>query len=122
MQDHEHIEGTLDQARCGTLLEVLSVDAEGEIRRRLLDMGLVKGARIHVVRKAPLGDPVEIELNGFFLSLRLLEAKKVKVRLVDTEPGPGRGFRGGRGHGRRGGRHGRRWFHRFFSPISPEYL
>ncbi len=121
MQDREQLEGTLDQARCGTLLEVLSVNAEGEIRRRLLDMGLVKGSRVRVVRKAPLGDPVEIEINGFFLTLRLKEAKTVKVRLLDAGPGPGRGFHHGRGRGRGGGRGGRHWFHRF-SPLFRDYL
>ncbi|BFN36307.1 ferrous iron transport protein A [Fidelibacter multiformis] len=116
MRASETMEGTLDQARCGTLLEILGVYAEGEIRRRLLDMGLVKGARIHVIRKAPLGDPVEVEINGFFLTLRLEEAKTVRVRLLGTGPfhhhgGPHHGR--GRGMGR--GRH--RWFHRF-NPFS----
>lgn len=119
MREAETIEGTLDQARCGALLEVLSVNAEGEIRRRLLDMGLVKGARISVVRKAPLGDPVEIELHGFFLTLRLEEAKTIKVRLLDVGPLHRRGHQHGRGRGMGRGRH--RWFHRFMGNSDPEH-
>jgi len=59
---------------------VLRVKSEsGEIFRRLLDMGLVEGAEVKVVRRAPLGDPVEIEIKGYYLSLRKLEAQAVEV-------------------------------------------
>lgn len=63
--------------------EVVKISAEGEIRRRLLDMGLVKGVCFKVLRKAPLGDPVEICLKGFNLSLRLSEARTIEVRKCD---------------------------------------
>lgn len=59
--------------------EIVSITAEGEIRRRLLDMGLVKGVRFKVLRKAPLGDPIEIFFKGFNLSLRVKEAKTILV-------------------------------------------
>lgn len=112
MESNPTIEGTLDHACRDMLLEVLSVNAAGEIRRRLLDMGLVKGSLIRVIRKAPLGDPVEIMLNGFLLTLRLEEAKTVHVKLIETGSDHpfGHRFRHGRG------RHGRNWFRRLFYP------
>lgn len=115
MEGKQHIEGSLDHACTDMLVEILSVNATGEIRRRLLDMGLVKGSLIRVIRKAPLGDPIEIMVNGFLLTLRLEEAKTIQVRLIDEVPERpyGRHFRHGRG------RHERhRWFHRFFNPYS----
>jgi len=56
---------------------------EGEERRKLLDMGLVRGTRITVVRRAPLGDPVELLVKGYNLSLRLDEAEGVYVKPVE---------------------------------------
>ena len=113
MGEKKHIIGTLDHACRDMLFEILSVNATGEIRRRLLDMGLVKGSLIRVVRKAPLGDPMEIMVNGFLLTLRLEEAKTIQVKLVDE--GQEHPFEQHFRHG--GGRHGRhRWFHRFFNP------
>jgi ferrous iron transport protein A len=58
---------------------ITNINASGEIRRRLLDMGLVKGVKFKVLRKAPLGDPIEIFLKGFNLSLRIQEAKTIIV-------------------------------------------
>lgn len=81
----ERVEGELrlSNLRKGDKGEVLSNDAKGHIRRRLLDMGLVKGEEFTVVRKAPLGDPIEIKINGFLLTLRMKEANLVFVRLED---------------------------------------
>lgn len=61
---------------------IISINVEGEIRRRLLDMGLVKGVKFKVLRKAPLGDPIEIFLKGFNLSLRIEEAKTILVEKI----------------------------------------
>ncbi len=61
--------------------EILSVQAKGEIRRRILDMGLISGVKFKVVRVAPLGDPIEIRLRGFHLSLRKEEAATISVTL-----------------------------------------
>ncbi len=58
---------------------ITSVTAQGEIAQRLLDMGLVKGTHFKVLRKAPLGDPLEIQLRGFLLALRLKEAEHIGV-------------------------------------------
>jgi Fe2+ transport system protein FeoA len=92
-------------------LEVLAVNASGEIRRRLLDMGLVKGSFIRVIRKAPLGDPIEVELNGFLLTLRLEEAKTIHVKRLEKNALPFIQRHCLHDHGRRW-RHN--WFHRFF--------
>ncbi len=57
---------------------------DGEIRRRLMDMGIVRGATVELVRRAPLGDPVEISVRGYNLSLRGSEAEKVHVEIYDS--------------------------------------
>lgn len=61
-----------------------SVKATGEIRRRLLDMGLIKGVLFTVVRVAPLGDPIVILLKGFQLSLRKEEARQIGVTRTEN--------------------------------------
>ena len=64
---------------------VLEVNAQGDIRKRLLDMGLIRGACFRVLRKAPLGDPIEIKLRGFNLSLRVEEAQTIIVDRIDEK-------------------------------------
>lgn len=64
--------------------EVISVQAAGEICSRLVDMGLVKGTRFKLIRKAPLGDPIEIMVRGFLLTLRLNEAENIFVEKIGT--------------------------------------
>ena len=59
---------------------VEAVDAASPIGRRLLDLGFVPGTAVRVLRRAPLGDPVEYELRGYRLCLRRTEARRVKVR------------------------------------------
>lgn len=61
---------------------ITKVAGTGSVRRRMLDMGLVKGTEVTVVRKAPLGDPVEFVLKGYRLSLRREEAKNVMVEVI----------------------------------------
>ena len=73
----------LSDLRKGQSAEILNTSARGEIRRRLLDMGLIRGVQLTVIRKAPLGDPVEIKVNGFFLSLRNEEAQFIFVKSLD---------------------------------------
>ncbi len=60
---------------------ILSVDGEGAVRRRLFDMGLTPGALVRVRKMAPLGDPMEITLRGYELTLRKAEAKAVNVEV-----------------------------------------
>jgi ferrous iron transport protein A len=73
------MEVKLSELKSGDKAEIVSVKALGEIRRRLLDMGVTKGLMIKVVRKAPLGDPIEISFRGCHLTLRLEEADNIFV-------------------------------------------
>ncbi|MEI7941877.1 MAG: FeoA family protein [Candidatus Riflemargulisbacteria bacterium] len=68
----------------GEKAEIVSVKALGEIRRRLLDLGVTKGLMVDVVRRAPLGDPIEISFRGCHLTLRLEEADKITVTKIVT--------------------------------------
>ena len=58
---------------------IVTLHRSGNIKHRLIDMGLVKGTKIHVVKFAPLGDPVEIKVKGFELALRVSEAGTIDV-------------------------------------------
>lgn len=58
---------------------ITEVGGEGVLRRRLLDMGLTPGTAVMVRKRAPLGDPIELSLRGYELTLRLEEAEKIKV-------------------------------------------
>ncbi len=75
-------EATLDQIPPGKSCTLIKVQGGGAIQRRLLDMGLVRGAPITVVRVAPLGDPIEITVRGYQLSLRRSEAATILVQEV----------------------------------------
>jgi ferrous iron transport protein A len=70
---------TLNQLKPGERATIVKVGGEGPVRRRILDMGVVTGADIEVVRVAPLGDPVEFRVKGYNLSLRKSEAQNVQV-------------------------------------------
>jgi ferrous iron transport protein A len=70
---------TLDEVRPGEAARIERVAARGPIGQRLAEMGLIEGETIRVVRTAPLGDPLEIEVQGYFLSLRKAEARCVEV-------------------------------------------
>ncbi len=70
---------TLDQLKPGERATIVKVGGQGPVRRRILDMGVVKGAEIKVVRVAPLGDPVEFLIKGYNLSLRKSEAQQIQV-------------------------------------------
>ena len=58
---------------------VRMLDGQGEIKRRLMDMGITRGTRISVHKLAPLGDPMELHLRGYSLSLRKKDAEKIKI-------------------------------------------
>jgi len=60
---------------------VVKVGGGGPVRRRMMDMGLVTGAEVEVVRVAPLGDPIEFTVKGYNLSLRKSEAKQIEVEV-----------------------------------------
>ncbi len=73
---------TLDQLKVGQTATVVSVDASGALGRRLLELGIVPGCIAKVVRHAPLGDPIEIDLRSSVLSLRRYEAALVDMSLA----------------------------------------
>lgn len=70
---------TLDKVNCGETVKVVKVGGEGALKRRIMDMGITKGTTIFVRKVAPLGDPMEITLRGYELSIRKLEASKIFI-------------------------------------------
>ncbi|APM39018.1 FeoA family protein [Clostridium kluyveri] len=70
---------TLKDIKCGETVTIVKVHGKGAIKRRFMDMGLTKGTEIYVRKVAPLGDPVEINVKGYELSLRKEEALIVEV-------------------------------------------
>ncbi len=73
----------LDTLRVGQRGIVIGVGGKGQVRQRMLDMGLVPGSEIEVIRVAPLGDPVEFSIKGYHLSLRKSEAKEIIVEVTE---------------------------------------
>ena len=76
---------TLDALLPGQAATITRITGSGAVRRRLMDMGLTAGAEIRVLRRAPLGDPIEYELRGYHLSLRKSEAETILVANAETE-------------------------------------
>lgn len=72
---------TLDQLESGQPATIHKIAGQGAVRRRLMDMGLVKGVSIEMVRAAPMGDPVEYLVRGYHLSLRKSESELVEINL-----------------------------------------
>lgn len=70
---------TLKEVKCGNTVKVMKIDGEGAVRRRIMDMGITKGCDIYVRKVAPLGDPIEVTVRGYELSLRKADAEKVLV-------------------------------------------
>lgn len=70
---------TLRQARVGTTVKVVRLHGEGAVKRRIMDMGITRGVSITVRKVAPLGDPVEVTVRGYELSLRKNDAEMVEV-------------------------------------------
>lgn len=71
--------GNLKTTKCGATVTVRKVEGEGAVRRRIMDMGITRGAEIFVRKVAPLGDPVEVTVRGYELSLRKADAEKILV-------------------------------------------
>jgi ferrous iron transport protein A len=70
---------TLKEAKPGETVEVKTLTATGPLRRRIMDMGITKGTAITVRKVAPLGDPIEINVRGYELSIRKNEAEHIEV-------------------------------------------
>lgn len=70
---------TLDKLQIGKNAVITKVGGEGELRLRLLDMGIIPGTAVYVHKVAPLGDPIEIRIRGYELTLRIDDARKIEV-------------------------------------------
>lgn len=70
---------TLRDTKVGETVRVVRLNGEGAVKRRIMDMGLTKGTEVYVRKVAPLGDPVEIHVRGYELSLRKADAEMVEV-------------------------------------------
>jgi ferrous iron transport protein A len=71
---------TLKQARIGETVRVVKLHGEGTVKRRIMDMGITKGVDIYVRKVAPLGDPIEVTVRGYELSLRKADAEMIEVQ------------------------------------------
>lgn len=70
---------TLKDTRVGSTAKVIKLHGEGAVKRRIMDMGVTKGAEIFVRKVAPLGDPIEVTVRGYELSLRKGDAEMIEV-------------------------------------------
>ena len=70
---------TLKEVKIGETVTVKKLHGEGAVKRRIMDMGITKGAEIYVRKVAPLGDPVEVTVRGYELSLRKADAQMIEV-------------------------------------------
>ncbi len=75
---------TLGEAAVGTTVIVKKIDSTGAYKRRIMDMGLTKGTQLYIRKVAPLGDPVEITVRGYELSVRKDDAQCVEVEAVSA--------------------------------------
>ncbi|MBQ1895087.1 MAG: ferrous iron transport protein A [Clostridiales bacterium] len=73
---------TLRDVKVKQRCKVVRLNGEGAIKRRIMDMGITKGVEIRVRKLAPLGDPIEVTLRGYELSLRKADAEMVEVELI----------------------------------------
>ena len=70
---------TLRNVKVGETVTVKKITGEGAVKRRIMDMGLTKGVEVRVIKVAPLGDPVELTVRGYELSLRKVDAEMVEI-------------------------------------------
>ena len=70
---------TLREARIGETVTVVKLHGEGAVKRRIMDMGITKGVEVYVRKLAPLGDPVEVNVRGYELSIRKADAEMIEV-------------------------------------------
>ena len=70
---------TLKSAKVGDRGRVVKLHGEGAVKRRIMDMGLTKGVEVHIRKVAPLGDPLEVTVRGYELSLRKADANMIEI-------------------------------------------
>ncbi len=71
---------TLRDVECGRTVKTVKLHGEGAVKRRIMDMGITKGVEIFVRKVAPLGDPIEVKVRGYELSLRKADAEMIEVQ------------------------------------------
>ena len=71
---------TLREVKVGDTVKVVKLHGEGAVKRRIMDMGLTKGTEVYVRKVAPLGDPIEVTVRGYELSLRKADAEMIEVK------------------------------------------
>ena len=70
---------TLRDVRIGQTVKVVKLHGEGPVKRRIMDMGITKGTEIHIRKVAPLGDPMELNVRGYELSVRKADAEMIEL-------------------------------------------
>ena len=70
---------TLKEVKVGETVKVVKLHGEGAVKRGIMDMGLTKGTEVHVRKVAPLGDPVEVTVRGYELSIRKADAEMIEI-------------------------------------------
>lgn len=70
---------TLRQAKVGQTLKVVKLHGEGAVKRRIMDMGITRGVEVYIRKVAPLGDPIEVTVRGYELSIRKADADMIEV-------------------------------------------
>ena len=70
---------TLKEVKCGDTVKATKIEGSGAVRRRIMDMGITRGCEIYVRKVAPLGDPIEVTIRGYELSLRKADAEMIIV-------------------------------------------
>ena len=73
---------TLKDAKIGSLVTVKKINGEGALKRRIMDMGITKGVEVYIRKVAPLGDPIEVTVRNYELSLRKADAANIEVENV----------------------------------------
>ena len=71
---------TLRNVKCGQSVKVVKLHGEGAVKRRIMDMGITKGTDVYVRKVAPFGDPVEVTVRGYELSLRKADAEMIEIQ------------------------------------------
>ena len=71
---------TLKEVKCGQSVSIVKLHGAGAVKRRIMDMGITKGTEVFVRKVAPLGDPIEVTVRGYELSLRKADAEMIEVQ------------------------------------------
>ncbi len=73
---------TLKDAAVGSKVKVVKIEGQGVVKRRIMDMGITKGVEMNIRKVAPLGDPIEVTVRGYELSLRKADAQMIQVEKI----------------------------------------